>query len=177
MRKRILASCAAASLALAGPAWADDYDFSFNGDPTIGLGLGGTVTGTLFGLSTTGTALPTSVTVQFGGITYSNTSRGVFGNGFTTFNGMVTGANYQTTLNPGAGNLNLGQAGFNQLITSNNMPIINTGGFAAITFTRVQTVSAVPEAATWAMMMLRLGIIGFALRRGQRVATRVSYAV
>ncbi len=38
-------------------------------------------------------------------------------------------------------------------------------------------VASVPEPATWAMMFLGLGAIGFAMRRHQRVATRVSYAV
>ena len=39
------------------------------------------------------------------------------------------------------------------------------------------TVSAVPEPATWAMMILGMGAIGFAMRRRQKVTTRVSYAI
>lgn len=35
--------------------------------------------------------------------------------------------------------------------------------------------AAVPEAATWAMMILGLGLVGFAMRR-QKITTRVSYA-
>lgn len=37
-------------------------------------------------------------------------------------------------------------------------------------------VSAVPEPAVWAMMMIGLGAIGVALRRRQKVTTRVAYA-
>ena len=36
--------------------------------------------------------------------------------------------------------------------------------------------AAVPETATWGMMILGMGAVGFAMRRRQRVATRVSYA-
>lgn len=35
---------------------------------------------------------------------------------------------------------------------------------------------AVPEPATWAMMIGGFGMIGFAMRRRQKVTTRVSYA-
>lgn len=103
---------------IATPSQAADFNFSFDGD-TSGGGLGGTVSGILFGLASTGTSRPTSVSVQYNGVTYTNTSFGAFGDGFTVSNGMITGANFQTTLDQ-RGNLNLGQAGFNQLITSSN---------------------------------------------------------
>ena len=35
---------------------------------------------------------------------------------------------------------------------------------------------AVPEAATWAMMILGMGAVGYAMRRRQKVTTRISYA-
>lgn len=38
------------------------------------------------------------------------------------------------------------------------------------------TIAAVPEPATWAMMMLGFGMIGFGLRRRSRQAARVTYA-
>ena len=37
--------------------------------------------------------------------------------------------------------------------------------------------SAVPEPATWAMMLMGFGAIGFAMRRRQKLTTRVSYAI
>lgn len=43
------------------------------------------------------------------------------------------------------------------------------------TFTSV-TIAAVPEPATWAMMLLGFGMVGFALRRRSTVRTTVSYA-
>lgn len=49
--------------------------------------------------------------------------------------------------------------------------------FQNIQFTGLDGVSAAPEPGTWAMMILGFGLIGFALRRRQKVATRVSYAV
>lgn len=36
---------------------------------------------------------------------------------------------------------------------------------------------AVPEPATWAMMIIGMGAVGFAMRGRQRVAPRVSYAI
>jgi hypothetical protein len=49
---------------------------------------------------------------------------------------------------------------------------------AANTFfsANVAAVAAVPEPATWAMMMLGFGMVGFGLRRRSNVKTSVSYA-
>ena len=38
------------------------------------------------------------------------------------------------------------------------------------------TVRAVPEPGTWMLMILGLGAVGFAMRRRQKVATRISFA-
>lgn len=40
----------------------------------------------------------------------------------------------------------------------------------------VSEVTAVPEPATWSMMILGMGAVSFAMRRRQKVATRISYA-
>ncbi|WP_425229872.1 PEPxxWA-CTERM sorting domain-containing protein [Sphingomonas sp.] len=42
--------------------------------------------------------------------------------------------------------------------------------------TAVPAVGAVPEPASWAMMIAGFGLAGFALRRRQKVVTRVTYA-
>ena len=44
---------------------------------------------------------------------------------------------------------------------------------SAISFSPVA--GAVPEPATWAMMMLGMGAMGIMLRRRQRITMRVSY--
>lgn len=60
------------------------------------------------------------------------------------------------------------------------LAVSSQGGKASsTTFTysaNASTVSAVPETATWAMMLAGFGAVGFAMRRRQKVATRVSYA-
>ena len=40
----------------------------------------------------------------------------------------------------------------------------------------VSPISAVPEPATWAMMILGMGTVGYAMRRRQKIVTRASYA-
>lgn len=48
-------------------------------------------------------------------------------------------------------------------------------GTGLVTLTPVSTAGAVPEPATWAMLIVGMGATGFAMRR-RRVTTRVSYA-
>ncbi|MHA6722701.1 PEPxxWA-CTERM sorting domain-containing protein [Sphingomonas sp. RS2018] len=45
-----------------------------------------------------------------------------------------------------------------------------------ITFRYDEAIAAVPEPATWAMMTLGFGAVGFAMRRRAKVATRVRFA-
>lgn len=53
-------------------------------------------------------------------------------------------------------------------------PVVNNSQDA--TFSVTITAAATPEPATWAMMILGMGVVGCALRR-RRTATRVGYAV
>lgn len=70
-----------------------------------------------------------------------------------------------------------------QLFTgSNSAPTLRTGAFAltdgpnnATGTLTVTTVAAIPEPATWAMMVIGFGLAGSAMRR-RRITTRVSYA-
>lgn len=41
---------------------------------------------------------------------------------------------------------------------------------------KLARVSAIPEPTTWAMFILGLGLVGFSMRRRQRISTRVSFA-
>ncbi len=49
-------------------------------------------------------------------------------------------------------------------------------GFAVIDNVTFGTSSAVPEPATWAMMLVGFGMVGFAMRKRSNVRTTVSYA-
>jgi hypothetical protein len=56
--------------------------------------------------------------------------------------------------------------------------ITSTNNFNSnISFAITQATGAVPEPATWAMMILGMGAVGFAMRRKSKVTTRVSFAV
>lgn len=50
-------------------------------------------------------------------------------------------------------------------------------GSLAVNVNLPSATPAVPEPASWAMMILGMGAVGFAMRRRQKVITRVSYAV
>lgn len=65
-------------------------------------------------------------------------------------------------------------------------PANNVSAFSAISgddpsdytgqFSFVQTAAAVPEAATWAMMLTGFGLVGFGLRRRSDISTTVRFA-
>lgn len=63
---------------------------------------------------------------------------------------------------------------FSGLNSYNTVTLTDT---TASAFEFVQASSAVPEPAAWAMMILGMGAVGFAMRRRQKVSTRVSHAV
>ena len=61
--------------------------------------------------------------------------------------------------------------------TSTNFQISeNIGGGNAGVFLDNISISAVPEPATWAMMLVGFGMVGFAMRKRSNVRTTVSYA-
>ena len=51
-----------------------------------------------------------------------------------------------------------------------------SGGNRFLSGTVTAVTSAVPEPASWAMTMLGIGIVGYAMRRRQQVTTRVRFA-
>jgi hypothetical protein len=87
--------------------------------------------------------------------------------------GVVTAASFYAGFYNGTSFLLNGFGGLNNFQTGYS--VANFGGFAGVTYTPVASAAAVPEPASWAMMILGIGAIGFAMRR-QNVATRVSYA-
>jgi len=56
-----------------------------------------------------------------------------------------------------------------------NLLQLTSGGGPAAQGFLTASVSAVPEPATWAMMLIGFGAIGFAMRRRNAVKTRVAY--
>lgn len=100
-----------------------------------------------------------TITSTLGAFTFTPTSLGLSGSGDQTVSQYV---NFSTTT--------VGERILSA--TFNNVPAIDafeTANFSA------GLAGAVPEPAAWAMMILGVGAVGFALRR-QKATTRVSYA-
>ena len=129
-----------------------------------------------------------SATASFGGFlgvplapTSSFTNRGTvtFGpsNNFATFTALTT-----VPFSNGDNFIGLratvaGQNYFGFAYTTNTM--LNSFGFenvAGATITATTLIPAVPEAGTWAMMIVGVGAVGATLRRRRKVSTRVSFA-
>jgi PEP-CTERM motif len=66
-------------------------------------------------------------------------------------------------------------SGISRLLVSNDGTDQWTYGIGELTFT-ADAAGAVPEPATWGMMILGFGVIGGAMRRRAKVTTTVSYA-
>ena len=106
-------------------------------------------------------------------------------------NGTASGSTTTFDRSNGTGAVVRGNFGLNGLSGAENSTtyIVRTNatnfalnGFATVgnsTSFNVQTfapIAAVPEPATWGMMILGMGIIGFAMRRRQKVSTTVTFA-
>lgn len=120
----------------------------------------------------------------------------------TAFNGVFDGYSYTLAnvgiANFGDGRINIGglESGTNGVVGNTNdfftnyfVPstgtvtspfgyISSTNGFGggSISFAITQAAGAVPEPATWAMMLLGMGAVGFAMRRRSKVKTTVKFA-
>ena len=100
-----------------------------------------------------------TITSTTGAYTFSPTTLGLPGNGDQTVSRYV---NFNTTA--------VGERILSATFT--NVPAIDafeTANFSA------GLAGAVPEPASWAMMILGVGAVGFAMRRREKVTTRVSY--
>ena len=102
----------------------------------------------------------TASTISFGNGIFSSLSITAANLGFTQFNAptLFTGSPSNPTFLTGAFTLINPFFGNGQLTIS---PV---------------AAAAVPEPASWGMMILGLGGVGFAMRRRQTVATKISYA-
>ncbi len=187
MKGAFLKAVAAACLALSGTvASATDFIFTFGSDLTdpnvMGTGaVSGTVTGRIVGLTDNATSSAQSVFIDSfspnAGASVPVDARlwfSQFENSFTVQNGVITSAvfhadnDFSASLDRlyinvpiyGAGGTNYASVGSN-----NSTSVWNNQGLFGITFTRIDT--AVPEPATWMMMLIGFGAIGFAARRSR----------
>ncbi|MHA6724267.1 PEPxxWA-CTERM sorting domain-containing protein [Sphingomonas sp. RS2018] len=194
--KRIYALAAAATLAVTGTADAATYVSTTR---TVGAGsvnLSITTDGTIGALTAANiTAYSIAVTDPTGAITLTraNSSLGVSGTGFTAtasnlqFDfGSNSGALFQSPSFGSGGPFYCLQGGATGCFDRNGAGegldalsccsnVERTARTGLVTIATVTT-SAVPEPATWGMMMLGFGGIGFAMRRRSKVTTSVRFA-
>ncbi len=164
MNRLMMLLAAPAALAMATPALAAQYNFSFTTSTPL---FGPTVAGS--GIFTTSdTAMTVSGQTAFQILSVTGTVNGVainaptgsYGNYFTTGSSFLDGTG-TTFFNVNGGRIDF----FNQ--SSNGIYRVNTFSPGSSNFVTANSslVAAVPEPASWAMMLLGFGAIGFAMRR------------
>ena len=164
---------------MTAPASAAVFQFSFSSgvNPYGGTHVDGTVTGLIYGLNEDGNnqspsyAVITSSPISYlTGLTFTYAG----GQGVDVVAGQITdvrNANFFEGPSFPFGNyivLNSGD-GTNYLDDFfNSSTVVNSGGFAGVTYTEV---TAVPEPSTWAMVILGFAGVGFmAYRRKSKLA-------
>lgn len=196
MKKAFLAALAlSASLGAATSAQAATYVVNGNfggtlfGQPFSTSNTQATFTGTgpdkgvRFGVDGSASYTLTSLTALSGGVTYTFTDSNL--KFFTNATGTVAGFRINPTdilfsFDTGTGNLVQGTTGTANSAgfaltngTNNGFVSINAVSGASIP---VPAAAAVPEPATWAMMLAGFGMVGLGLRSRKRQSVRVTYA-
>jgi hypothetical protein len=187
---KILALAAASAMVLAAPAMAATITYTLTGN------FQGTLNGQAFdtfatftGVGDTNTFDGTTVQLSSlkavaGGVTYTSLSQGyAFNNqgnglsGFGTASGFdflgFTGLSTAYDVNTAIGATPLTYAYGGQPFPTDNGTAAFSGASNVIFSASVA--GAVPEPATWAMMICGVGMVGGAMRR-RRVSTKVSFA-
>lgn len=177
--KAFIFTTAGALAFAAAPASAADFTFDFSGTGFFGGALNGTGT-----LTTNGTSFVNPIN----GYT-AQTITGITG----TFNGSaitglsgVFGANNLYYLTEpffvdgnGLGFTTTAGISANLFITNDTSYRVNTQGAGLltglVTASSAAATAAVPEPATWGMMILGFGLMGYAMRRRAMVRTSVSF--
>ena len=178
--KKLALGIATAMVAFgSAPASAAMFNFNFSG------------TGLFFGEALVGSGTLTTSDVSqvsaVNGYTFQ-TITGITG----SFNGSnitglanVTGSNNQFYLTGpffldgnGLGFSTAAGSAVNLFVTNGTGYRVNAGGLSTglVTASASAVTAAVPEPATWAMMLLGFGGIGFAMRHRSKVRTTVAYA-
>ena len=183
MKLKLVLASAAAVLACATVAHADNFHFTFGSDGDgPGNALGGVITGQILGLTDNAWSAASAVLID----SYTPNVTGLPGtpflisdyaaslgfvitqNFFLEINGQIVDGVYQ--INGGYFDLNVqaGGYGYNSMVSPDAQTRVqNLGGLGGVSF------SAAPEPATWAMMLVGFGALGAALRsrRTQGLAT------
>jgi hypothetical protein len=179
MKTKMMAAAIAALLASTGAASAASYNVSYS-----------TAAGAFSAVLTTTGAANASGFYAIGSLTGTHAGSAIT---LIPANGFPTGvsAPNDNLFNPASPYLD--GFGFSYSAAGYNYNVYYSGGFAECSDTTVAcnndaryytisnfTVSAataaVPEPATWAMMIAGFGLMGFAMRRRSKVATTVSFA-
>ena len=161
------------------PASVPGYDFNVYGSSSLGLNFFTSTTGNGIVKTATGTAadLAAGTVISAGSLFATGVVAGDLFRpggshvlGFSFLNEITGVVNYgyariSTTTGTGGG------AGFPATITQ----LVYENSGASVTVAGAAT-GAVPEPATWAMMVLGFGAIGFAVRRRTNVRTAIKFA-
>jgi PEP-CTERM motif len=143
----------------------EDFDFSFVGAPTHS-NVNGTVTGEIIGLQNNAASAPTDIIItsapaglDLPSLRYDLNANGWTlsgaGDTITVANGVITGADYQASLNGGSffdlnfsiTNNGVTVAELNGLEYQGTKYVANVDGLSGVTYTLV------PEPSTWAMLL------------------------
>lgn len=182
MLKVMILATVAASALVTVPALAQSYSFNFAGPTLFGtpsafLGSGTFVTsGPAMTVNGQTAYAITGITGTFDGSTINGLQAGFLGSDnlyFITGPTFVDGSGVGFTNAAGtSASLYYQSTGSYRVSTSNPFAT----GFVTATSAAIPAVGAVPEPATWAMMILGMAAIGFVMRRRKNVTTRVQFA-
>ena len=172
--KKFALGMATAMVAFASPVYAVPLLFNFSGPSGTAM----------FQLDSNPTPGSSQTFIGSSQFSFSNVA-GTFGGIAGTASTISFGNGIFASLSITAPNLGFTQFNAPTLFSgSPNAPTFLTGSFALINpffgngqLTISPVAAAVPEPASWGMMILGIGAIGFAMRRRQKITVQVSYAV
>ena len=168
MKKFSMAALAGMAMAIASPASAAQFGFTF---ATNQLLFGGPVTGSgVFTTSDTAMTVAgrtafaiTSISGFVNGVAI-NAPTGSYGNYFTTGPAFLDGSGVKFE-NASGGRIDFF---FQDSVSRYRVNTFSPGSSSFVTASSARVAAAVPEASTWAMMLAGFGIVGASLRRRTR---------